>query len=682
MSPPLANSHETRSTACSVRQQLAPGSTDFWKILQSPGEGIARYAPFPQFEFLFSENLLQLPVLKNKRLERPQDPGASRTSRFLVSGLRLLFAGRREIRSTERLFLAGSQAEPPTLVRSRETSPTLKVSPLKGRRVTPQLAGPFSCADLLSLPRQQPGQEAGTMLLVSQIVLAKAQFKLGLFQHRKCRKNLLHYFACSLGILSYMPPRQSTAEVLADCSPRDQALGYLLGRINYERAAVVPYGLRQMKLDRMRQLLNRLGNPDAGLPIVHVAGTKGKGSTSALVASILQSAGYEIGLFSSPHLLRMEERFAVGGHPCTAKELVSLVDRLRPVVQSLDQEAERAGDRSLSPTYFELTTALALLHFVDQKVDLAVLEVGLGGRLDSTNVCQPAVTVITSISLDHTKQLGNTLEEIAGEKAGIIKPGVPVYCGPLDKGPREVIARIAKQNGCRMFEAGRDFRYVYRPPRQLDRQHALGQLDFAGDFAGEQVELPGLPLQLVGEHQAANAALAVAVCEELRRQSWSISGEAMQAGLAKLALPARIEVIRRQPAVVLDVAHNVASAEALARVLQTSFACPKRTLILAASQDKDVTGIVRALLPHFRQVILTAYQDNPRAVPVDKLRQIVQQELQKIAAPGHNTKILQAALPLDAWQMAKRGVKRDQLICITGSFFIAAELRAALRAEA
>ncbi|MCG8450614.1 MAG: bifunctional folylpolyglutamate synthase/dihydrofolate synthase [Pirellulales bacterium] len=477
-----------------------------------------------------------------------------------------------------------------------------------------------------------------------------------------------------------MPPSRPAADLPAKCSRREQALEFLLGRINYERTPTLPYGQRQMKLDRMRQLLNRLGNPDAGLPIVHVAGTKGKGSTSALMASILQSAGYETGLFSSPHLERIEERFAVGGLPCTAEELVTLVERLRLAVQTMDEEAASSADTSLSPTYFELTTALALLHFVERQVDVAVLEVGLGGRLDSTNVCQPAVTVITSISLDHTKQLGTTLPQIAAEKGGILKPGVPVYCGPLHHSAREVIAEMAQRHGCRMVEAGRDFRYEYRPPLRLDLEEEFGQLDVVGDFAGEPIELSDLPLRLAGEHQAANAALAVAVCEELRRQGWSISGEAIQTGLAELTLPARIEVIRRQPTVVLDVAHNVASAQALVEVLLSSFTCEERILVLAVSRDKDVAGIVRVLLPHFQRVVLTAYQDNPRAVPVEQLRRIVGKQLQR-AARQDAVEIFDAPLPQDAWLQAEALAGPDQLVCITGSFFIAAELRPLLRAE-
>ncbi len=441
---------------------------------------------------------------------------------------------------------------------------------------------------------------------------------------------------------------------------------------------MLPYNQRQLKLDRMRQLLTRLGNPDSGMPIVHVAGTKGKGSTSALAGSILHAAGYDVGLFSSPHLENIEERFAVNGLPCSADELADLVDHVRPFVGAMDQEASSTADSSLSPTYFELTTAIALLHFAWRKVDAAILEVGLGGRLDSTNVCQPAVTVITSISFDHTKQLGNTLAEIAAEKAGIIKPGVPVLCGPLDEAPRRVIAEIAQQHGCRMIEAGRDFAHEYQPPERLDKHQASGSLNFSAHFADQPVAMTGLPLRLLGRHQAANAALAVATCVELQRQGWSIDDEAIRAGLEQLSLPARVEIVARNPTVVLDVAHNVASAEALVDVLTTSFATTERILVFAATKDKDVPGIVRVLLPHFTHVVATEYQENPRAVPIARLQAIVQEELTK---SGARVEVDACPLPMQAWQRAQE-IAQEQaahrpLICISGSFFIAAELRRA-----
>ncbi len=473
-----------------------------------------------------------------------------------------------------------------------------------------------------------------------------------------------------------VPPAEEPANTLL--TPHERASEFLLGRINYERITELPYGKRHMKLDRMRELLTRLGNPDAGLPIVHVAGTKGKGSTSALVAGVLQEAGYETGLFASPHLERIEERFVVNGVPCPSDDLVALVEQLRPVVEQMDREA----DGSLGLTYFELTTAIALMHFAQRKVDIAVLEVGLGGRLDSTNVCQPAITVITSISLDHTKQLGSTVEEIAAEKAGIIKPGVPLLCGPLEAGPRRVIAEIARQHGSRMIEAGHDFQHTYHPPVELEKRNRLGRLDFTGDLGSEDATLSSIPLKMLGEHQAENAALAIAIVARLRKQGWSISSDAIRATFARLVLPGRIELVRRRPAVVLDVAHNVAAVEALVNVITTCFACRQRTLVLATTKDKDVRGIVRVLVPHFQKVIVTQYYNNPRAVETDKLREIVREELAKLTST--EAVMYERSLPAEAWQLAqelaRESDKPDQLVCVTGSFFIAAELRPALLA--
>jgi dihydrofolate synthase/folylpolyglutamate synthase len=458
------------------------------------------------------------------------------------------------------------------------------------------------------------------------------------------------------------------------CSARDAAVDYLMGRINYERVAVAPYGERQLKLDRMRTLLNRLGNPDAGMPIIHVAGTKGKGSTSALLAAILHAAGYDVGVYSSPHLLRLEERFTINGAAIGPDEFVSLVNRLRPVVQQMDEAADATNDPSQRPTFFELTTALALMHFAEAGVDATVLEVGLGGRLDSTNVCQPAVSVITSISLDHTRQLGDTTAKIAAEKGGIIKPGVPVLLGEVDDAARAVLAELARRHGSRVIEAPRDFQFAYRAPHEVDAHAAAGRLDFSMDAGDAVVELHDAPLALLGRHQAANAALALATIVELRRQGWLVSADALRAGLASATLAGRIEVVGRRPTVVIDVAHNVASVEALVASLAESFACERRVLLFAASRDKDVPGMLRVLLPYFQRIVLTEFQENPRAVPAEQLAAWCREELARLGRPLDDEHVAACPAPGDGWRQAQRWTAPDDLLCITGSFFIAAEL--------
>jgi dihydrofolate synthase / folylpolyglutamate synthase len=447
-----------------------------------------------------------------------------------------------------------------------------------------------------------------------------------------------------------------------DHDARQAALDWLRGRINFERTLLAPYHERQLKLDRMRTLLVRLGRPDAGLKIVHVAGTKGKGSTAAMIAAILTAAGYRTGVFSSPHLERIEERFAVDGKPCTAAELVTLVDRLRPIVAGMDAEAAADGDSQAGPTYFEITTALALVHFVERQVDAAVLEVGLGGRLDATNVCLPVVSVITSISYDHTQQLGHTLAAIAGEKAGIIKAGVPVICGVTNHQPRAVIARMAQEHGCRLIQSGRDFRYRYR----------AGHVDFEYAVTGQEHRVEHAALGMRGPHQAANAAVALATIAELRHQGWCVSQDAARQGLELAKLPGRVELFAGVPNVVLDTAHNPASAQALVEALAELVPASRRTLILAASCDKDVAAIARELVPHFARIVVTQYLENPRAVPVAELFNVVRSKCEA----GEPPKIERFATPREAWDAACRGAAPDDLVCIAGSFYLAAELRA------
>jgi dihydrofolate synthase/folylpolyglutamate synthase len=442
------------------------------------------------------------------------------------------------------------------------------------------------------------------------------------------------------------------------------ALDYLYGRVNYERVTAVPYREANFRLDRMRELLARLGSPHVGQKIVHVAGTKGKGSTATLIAAMLTNSGKRTALYTSPHLHHVEERFVVAGQPCTNEEVTELVAIVRPVVEQLDSEETAAG--GTGPTYFEITTAMAFLHFARKNVDATVLEVGLGGRLDSTNVCQPLVSVITSISFDHMEQLGNTLAEIAREKAGIIKPSVPVISGVTSAEPRDVIRAVAAERGCSLAELERDFTATYRPPRDLGDETRAGRIDFRHFLA--KYELRSTELGLVGRHQAANAAVALATIVELRKLGWHISDEAVRAALANTRCPARVELISRRPTVIVDAAHNVAAVDALLATLEECFSAPRRVLIFATTQGKEYREMLARLVPKFDEVILTRYRNNPRGV--------LTTELVAAIDTRYADRARVCATPEDAWADVRKNVSQDSLVCVTGSFFIAAEVRA------
>ncbi len=445
---------------------------------------------------------------------------------------------------------------------------------------------------------------------------------------------------------------------------RQDALQFLFGRIDYERMSVLPYW--ELKLRQARELVERLGSPHEQLPIVHIAGTKGKGSTGAMIATVLTAAGYRTGMFSSPHLDRIEERLAIDGEPCSSEEFVELIERIIPVVEEMDRSAAACDPPEFGPTYFEITTSAALLHFAQRKVDAAVVEVGLGGRLDSTNVCTPRVAVITSISFDHTRQLGNTLDAIAREKAGIIKPGVPVVSGVREDEPRSAIREVCRQRDCRLIELGVDFDFDYRPPKNLQRGPACGELDFRYTADGSDA-YARLPLALPGSHQAANAAVAIATLGELGRTGWDVPPEAVRKGLSETVFPARVEVVARRPAIVVDGAHNGASIAALADTLRESFSVDRRGLLFAATQEKDVRRMLQHLLDDFDEVLFTRYQTNPRAMPPEEVASIARE------LTGRQYDVV--ADPSDALAQLRRWAGPDDLICITGSFFIAAELR-------
>ncbi len=414
-----------------------------------------------------------------------------------------------------------------------------------------------------------------------------------------------------------------------------ELLAWWFGRVNYEVRAAQPADL---KLERMRALMRLLGDPQDRLRVVHVAGTKGKGSTCAMLAAVLQQAGYRVGLFTSPHLERVEERIQVDRVPIGTAELAARLAEVRQAVERLE--------RGLGPvaTFFEIATAVGFLHFLYRRCDIAVIEVGLGGRFDSTNVCRPLVSVITTIGFDHMAQLGPTLEAIAYQKGGIIKRGVPVVCGVEQEGPRRVLRELAAE-----------LHAPWVAVRPEDRQRA------------DRYDLP-----LLGEHQRANCAIALRVVEVLRQQGWSIPEAAVGEGLARLQWPGRIELLGQQPLVVLDTAHNVPSVAALVRTLAGLPVRGMRRVIFAVSSDKQYVEMLQLLAEYFDVFYLTQYGRNPRCVPVERLAAVL-----GAADPSRRQELYPTSAA--AWAAAWQQAAPDDLICVTGSMFLAGELRPLVR---
>ncbi len=446
-------------------------------------------------------------------------------------------------------------------------------------------------------------------------------------------------------------------------SDYQERLDYLHNRLNYEWQGM-PRVQADLTLGRMRRLLRLLGDPQASLPIIHIAGTKGKGSTAVMIAAALTAAGVRTGLYCSPHLHHLEERFTIDGKPASEGELIGLVDDVREADERLELEHPLHGDRR--STFFEITTAMGLLHFARRGVDAVVLEVGMGGRLDSTNVVHPVLSIITSISFDHTRQLGNTLGLIATEKAGILKRGRPAISGVDDGEAQQSIRQVASRRRCRLHELGTDFTFEVIPPElPLTRPTPCGVV-----VRTWRTDWGTLDLPLLGPHQAHNAAVALAGLDVLaeERPNLAVGQDDVARGFASLKWPARVEILGQRPCLVIDGAHNGASAIALAETLRTCFPQTRRTLVFGTTREKDLQGQLLALLPLFDEVIATRYLENPRSMPTDIIATAgLMLTGQAIRTTEH---------PAEALEMARRLTGPDDLICVTGSLFLAAEVRA------
>lgn len=448
----------------------------------------------------------------------------------------------------------------------------------------------------------------------------------------------------------------------------DEATRLLHNRINLEQLQSFTPQNMEGRLDLLRQILTSLGNPETAYRTVHVTGTKGKGSTCVMLESILLESGYRVGRFTSPHLYSFTERLMIDGHACPPDEFTelffSVCERFTP-------------DTLSSLTYFELLTLLAFVYFAQKHVDVAIFEVGLGGRLDATNVCQPDVSVITSISYDHTAQLGPTLSDIATEKSGIIKPGVPVVTTVLHPEPQNIIRNRAALIGSPLFVLDEHF-FVRRSKGSKASQYTF-QYDTRLPKFPVELSLDAISLTMPGTHQICNASAAISAFLLLQHGDGSRSSgwrkpvddlhETIRKALRNAFLPLRVEIVRpddESPTFVFDGAHNRSSMQTLVAMMSEIFPNRRILLIFGASLGKDVEGIFAEIRGRFHHIFLTQSSHSSRRFPPQELRSI-------FTLPETAVTVVENCK--DAWEQCVQTAEKGDVICVTGSLYLAAELR-------
>lgn len=427
-----------------------------------------------------------------------------------------------------------------------------------------------------------------------------------------------------------------------------KAIEYLFNRTDYEKEEVVRYNVTTFSLERMEKLLSLLGNPHLKFPTVHIAGTKGKGSTATMLARMLEANNYKVGLYTSPHLLNLQERIAVNSELITENELRDLLNRTYAPIEKLS--------KTDPPTFFEIFTALAFMHFVDKAVDIAVIETGLGGRLDSTNVIQPEIVGITSLSIDHMLQLGDTIDKIAFEKAGVIKKGVPVITVQQDPAAMSVLKAQALSQKSDLIVTGSDIDFSHR--FETSREHGP-HTRICLTTPTSKFEHLRVPLH--GKHQAINCGLALAMLDKLRSLGYKIDNEKAAEGLNKVSLPGRMEIICQDPRIMIDAAHNASSIRALIHAIGQNIPYDSMIVIFGCNSDKDIVGMLKEIQYGADKVIFTR-SNSPKAVSpsdlADMYTEICGKMCQYTASLGQ------------ALQIANSAVSREDLICITGSFYL------------
>jgi dihydrofolate synthase/folylpolyglutamate synthase len=430
-----------------------------------------------------------------------------------------------------------------------------------------------------------------------------------------------------------------------------QSLAYLYSLTDYEKQGAYVYVPERFDLRRMHRLLEALRNPHHRFSSLHIAGTKGKGSVAAMSERILRESGYHTGLFTSPHLHTFRERIRVDGQLMPEGMVVQGLDLLQSLAPSIP-----------GLTTFELITALGFWYFDQRSIDIAVVEVGLGGRLDATNVVVPMAAVITSLSYDHTAILGTSLADIAREKGGIIKRGVPVVSSPQPKEALDVIEQICGERDTALTLVGRDWQWCAGHAAWDGQSFCAWPCNQTSFGACREFRIP-----LLGRHQLVNATTVLAAVEQLQAQGLHIDPANVKEGLHSVEWPGRLEVLDQRPWVIVDGAHNAASAQELRWALENIYPHERLYLIFATYRDKDVPGMLEALLPITHEVIVTQF-DSPRSASVPELEDRIRG--MGIGACGVET----VHLALDR---ASQRASPEDLICVTGSVRFAGEARMA-----
>lgn len=441
------------------------------------------------------------------------------------------------------------------------------------------------------------------------------------------------------------------------------AVKYLYGRVDVERMQPGRAARDVLKLDRMRLLLSALDNPQEALRCVHIAGTKGKGSTCEMTASCLEACGYAVGIYTSPHMVDVRERIRIN------RKMISHPDFTR-MAGAVAAAASRLPRAEGEPTFFELMTAMCLLYFAQEAVDIAVIECGLGGRLDSTNVITPEVCAVTSISLDHTQILGDTVEKIAFEKAGIFKPNVPVITVPQSGGVLNVFREVAARVGAPLRIIGQDIEFSMRFEAGVGKGR-LARPQSRVCLSTPRCNFEHLAVPLKGEHQAYNCGLALAIIDRLSERGFTTPEAKVTLGLDRTECPGRMEIAWQSPRILLDGAHNPESIKCLMKAIGATISYDSMVVIFGCAADKDTAGMLDQIDLGADKVIFTKASGNTRAADPEALAKRFTETKNRMCQVA-------ASLP-EAVNLANRAVGRDDLICITGSFYLVGEAKKYLK---